>query len=79
MPKSLPRRPIGASPVNGGLHHVRLRRRACNPSRGAANEPGHRGMLPCFFGGEVSTFVSSIRRPETRRARVSAGSMTAST
>src|SRR5260370_32137284 len=38
----------------------------------------HSGMLPCFFLGLVSRLVSRARRAVMTRARVAAGSMTAS-
>src|SRR5689334_6098913 len=40
---------------------------------------GHRGMLPCFFGGFVSRLSPSISKALIRRGRVSDGRMTSST
>src|SRR5260370_461045 len=42
------------------------------------NLSSHRGMLPCFFLGLVSRLFSRARRAVMMRARVSAGSVTAS-
>ncbi len=39
----------------------------------------HRGMFPCFLGGRVWRLVRSIRSDLMTSARVSFGSMTAST
>ena len=44
-----------------------------------AGENPHRGILPCFLRGIVSTLFSSMRRARMTRGRVSWGSMTSST
>jgi hypothetical protein len=39
----------------------------------------HSGMFPCFLGGSEARFVRKARKARTTCARVSEGSMTAST
>ena len=43
------------------------------------DEQPHRGMLPCFLRGMVSTLFSSMRRAPMTRGRVSRGSIQSST
>src|SRR5690606_10965945 len=58
----------------------RLGRRRFAPSAGAAAQlTPHSGMLPCFFGGNVSRLFRSARNPRTMWARVFDGRITAST
>src|SRR4029079_12449253 len=50
-----------------------------NPSiRQFVNPRAHRGMFPCFLGGFLSRFVSSVARAVINFARVSRGRMISS-
>ena len=64
--------------VNGTTHDLE-RRRGRKHGVGPANWVRHSGMFPCFFGGNEARLVRSARSARTTWARVSDGSMTAST
>ncbi len=55
-------------------HHVELR-----GGRGHLLVLGHSGMFPCFLGGSAARLVRSARSARVTCARVSLGSITAST
>src|SRR5207249_2128619 len=60
----------GGGPRRLGAHRV--------PAAAPPAVPRYRGMLPCFLGGFLSRFVSSVASASIRRGRVSRGSMMSS-